>query len=256
MRAPEIFTPEYYIRLRELEADGWWNAAMRDITALLLANAALPNSGTLLDVGCGSGQTMEWFTREHPGWRAVGLDLALEGLVAAREAGIQAITRASALRLPHPDQCVELVLLLDVLQHLPLEEGDLMALVEARRILKPGGYLFLRTNAQSFPRSVDDPEFNFHRYEPDELRAKITAAGFSVLYLSRLNALLGLAEIPRELRANSRRGRGYHGHLATLKPARTVAGAVKRKWLGLEGRAVAAGWHLPLGRSIVALCQA
>ena len=31
MTAPRIFTPEYYARMRELEAGSWWNAAMRDV---------------------------------------------------------------------------------------------------------------------------------------------------------------------------------------------------------------------------------
>ena len=61
MTAPRIFTPEYYARMRELETSGWWNAAMRDVAAMLLNDVQLPASGTILDVGCGSGQTLTWF---------------------------------------------------------------------------------------------------------------------------------------------------------------------------------------------------
>lgn len=56
--APRIFAPEYYRRMRALEAHGWWNAGMRDVAELLLARADLSEHGTLVDVGCGTGQTM------------------------------------------------------------------------------------------------------------------------------------------------------------------------------------------------------
>ena len=72
---PHIFTPEYYARLRDLEATSWWNEGMRDIATVLLNRAEIAESGVVLDAGCGSGQTMSWFlgekssaceSRDHP----------------------------------------------------------------------------------------------------------------------------------------------------------------------------------------------
>jgi hypothetical protein len=91
--------------------------------------------------------------------------------------------------------------------------------------------LLVRTNARAFPATPDDAEFNFHQYRPAELRGKLVAAGFRVIRLGRVNALLGLAEIPRQLRARRQSGAGYHGILA-------------------------AGWPLPFGRTILALALA
>lgn len=253
--APQIFTPEYYERMRALESEGWWNAAMRDIATMLLADAGLPGQGTLLDVGCGSGQTMLWFRDLYPGWRAVGLDVALDGLQAARMLGAD-VTRASALALPHRDASCDAVITLDVVQHLPLAGGDRQALREMRRVLRPGGVLLLRTNANAFPRTPDDPAFEFHRYDTGELRDKLGDSGFDVLRLSRINALLGLAEIPRELRASRTAASAYHGILARPAPARGWPNALKRGWLRMEGRAVRAGLRLPFGRTILALCRA
>src|SRR5689334_22655284 len=137
--------------MRDLEEGSWWNAGMRDVASSMLDLADLPPSGVLLDVGCGSGQTMAWFKRLRPAWRTVGLDVAPEGLAAALTRGVRTVVRASALQLPLPSQSVHLVITLDVLQHLPLEGGDTTALAEMGRVLKPGGHIFLRTNAQSFP---------------------------------------------------------------------------------------------------------
>ena len=254
MAAPRIFTPEYYKRMRDLEEGSWWNAGMRDVAALLLHLARLPPDGVLLDVGCGSGQTMTWFERGHPGWRAVGIDVASEGLAAARDRGVNAVARASALELPFRSESVDLVITLDVLQHVPLGGGDARALAEIARVLKPGGYVFVRTNAQAFPHTPDDLAFQFHKYQPEELNAKLAAAGLRVIRLSRVNAVLGLAEIPRELRVRKQE-HSYHGILAEPRTASRLSSRLKRGWLRWEGWVVRRGGRWPLGRTIVALCQ-
>jgi SAM-dependent methyltransferase len=253
--APRIFTPEYYERMRRLEEVSWWNAGMRDIAAMLLKQASLPPTGVMLDVGCGSGQTISWFATGHRGWRTVGLDVAWEPVAVAHRTWAT-VCVASALTLPLRDRSVDLAITLDVVQHLPLAGGDRQALAELRRVLKTGGHLLVRTNAQSFPRAADDEAASFHKYEPAELRAKLEAAGFAVVRLSRLNALLGLAEIPRELRARRAQHTEYHGLLAEPSTERSRTSSLKRAWLQLEGRLACSGWQLPLGRTIVALCRA
>ena len=253
MTAPRIFTAEYYARMRDLEAGSWWNAGMRDLAGLLLRDVDLPARGTLLDVGCGSGQTLTWFNRLFGSWRTLGCDISVDAVAAARRLGVD-IALASALELPYPSRSADVVISLDVLQHVPLGGGDLTALAEMRRVLRPGGWLFVRTNAQSFPYSDDDHEYQFHRYQPAELREKLQAAGFVVRRLSRVNALLGLAEIPRELRARRVQSAEYHGILATSSGLGSRASAMKRAWLRVESEAVRRGVRLPAGRTIVALC--
>ncbi|MEO5800909.1 MAG: class I SAM-dependent methyltransferase [Gemmatimonadales bacterium] len=255
MTGPRIFAPEYYTKMAALESASWWNAAMRDVAERMLVRARLPKSGLLLDVGCGSGQTMGWFRRRWPEWRTLGLDLSREGLVAAHTVGHERVFGASALDLPVPDASVDAVITLDVLQHLPLDGGDLRALREMRRVLRPGGVLFIRTNAQSWPRTNDDREYKFHKYHTSELRQKLEASGFLVRRVGRVNALLGLAEIPREFRAKRAGGEGYVGLLADI-PKRNLLWHAKRAWLGVEGGAVAAGLSLPLGRTLMAVAEA
>ncbi len=254
MTAPKIFAPEYYTHMAALEAASWWNAGMRDLAARLLRGASLPAAGTMLDVGCGSGQTMRWFRELHPGWQTVGLDLSFEGLRAAREAGGESVMAASALELPMRDQSVDMVITLDVIQHLPLGGGDETALREIRRVLRPGGVVLIRTNAQAVPFTPDDPTYSFHKYASGELRSKLESAGFEVVRLGRVNALLGLAEIPRELRARRTAESGYVGLLATM-PRRGMFWQIKRAWLGVEGALVAAGMSLPMGRTHVVLAR-
>lgn len=164
--------------------------------------------------------------------------------------------RASALDLPVRSESVNLAITLDVLQHVPFGGGDIKALSEMVRVLKPGGHLFVRTNAQAFPHAADDAAFQFHKYEPRELRDKLSKAGLQVVRLSRVNALLGLSEIPRELKARTReQEHSYHGILAQARSQSGVAYRMKRGWLRFEGRLVRRGVQWPLGRTIVALCR-
>jgi ubiquinone/menaquinone biosynthesis C-methylase UbiE len=109
--------------MRELESASWWNEAMRNIAGMLLNRARLPDEGRMLDAGCGSGQTMSWFLRSHERWRAAGFDVAMTGIEAAQAEKL-AVCRASALELPFESSSIDLILCLDVLQHLPLDGGD------------------------------------------------------------------------------------------------------------------------------------
>jgi len=251
---PRIFTPEYYDRMRELESGSWWNAGMRDIADMLLARVSLDRTGLLLDAGCGSGQSMQWFLRGRPGWSAVGVDVAREGLKSARAAG-HAVCLASVLELPFARGSVDCVLTLDVLQHLPLVGGDSRALAEFARVLRPEGVLLIRTNSQSFPRTADDPASSFRKYELRPLREKLSGAGFEVIQSGRANTFPGLAEIPRELFARRGHASGYHGLLSQPRQENSLPHAAKRAWLRLEGRALANGWQMPWGRTIFALCR-
>jgi SAM-dependent methyltransferase len=252
---PRIFTPEYYARMRDLESVSWWNAGMRETAARLLDKAQLPKKGAMLDAGCGSGQTMTWFLGAHREWIATGIDVAPEPVAAARAARLS-VQRASALDLPFASGTFDLVITLDLLQHLPLDGGDAKALSEFRRVLRPRAPLLIRTNAQAFPKTSDDPEFSYRKYEPDGLRRRLASAGFETVVLGRVNSLLGLAEIPRELRARRSASPSYTGLLSEPEQKSGFAHRLKRSWLELEGRATAAGWQLPFGRTIFALCRA
>lgn len=250
---PRIFTPDYYAELRKLEASAWWNAGMRAIALKLLRTVPLPVNGHLLDAGCGSGQTMEWLSRLLPGWNRFGVDLADDAVMSARSIG-ETVAFASVLSLPLQDSTFDLTICLDVLQHLPIDGGDAMALAEINRVLRPGGILLARTNAQSFPRVAVDRASLYRRYDPAPFKSVLLAAGFRVIRLSRANSLLGLAEVPRELRKRTKDSGSYHGLLSAPRPPRWLDPA-KRAILEAEGELIARGFHLPFGRTLFALCQ-
>ena len=83
----------------------------------------------ILDAGCGEGVLVEKF--KAMGRRIEGIDLNYES---------DNVRRGSILNLPYADASFEMVLLLDVLEHLTYGDQPL-ALAETHRVLKKGGSL-------------------------------------------------------------------------------------------------------------------
>jgi ubiquinone/menaquinone biosynthesis C-methylase UbiE len=97
-----------------------------------------------VDVGCGNG----WLARAlaGAGARVTALEISGDLLAAARAAGEDergveyAVGRAEAL--PLPDATQDLVVFMRSLHHVPIEEMT-TALAEARRVLAPGGAVYV-----------------------------------------------------------------------------------------------------------------
>lgn len=96
----------------------------------------------LVDIACGGGLLAPHLPA---GYRHVGVDLVRAGLVAARAHGVVPL-QADATALPFPDECADVVVAGEVLEHV----GDPLAVLrEAIRVLRPGGTLVLDTIART-----------------------------------------------------------------------------------------------------------
>jgi SAM-dependent methyltransferase len=125
----------------------WWQREFTDgadleyVEQILpLISEHLPDSGRLLDIGCGEGQVSR--LAESAGLTAVGVDPAHTQLVAAVErAGGPIYARAGAVPLPVRTDSVDVAVACLVFEHIADLEG---ALAEVGRVLRPGGrFLFL-----------------------------------------------------------------------------------------------------------------
>ncbi len=101
----------------------------------------LPKGARILDVGCGTGEHLKR-ALSH-GLEAVGLEPA----EAMRQAALRNVPQARvetgvATQLPFGDGEFDALLMIEVLRYLHQDDIDL-ALREARRVLKPGGILFV-----------------------------------------------------------------------------------------------------------------
>ncbi|MCS7476321.1 class I SAM-dependent methyltransferase [Umezawaea endophytica] len=119
----------------------------KDAQWQLVAQASLPPGGTVLEIGCGTGNVLVLAGRVAPGATLIGLDpdadaLAVAGRKTARAGLAVRFDRGYADRLPYDDGSVDRVLSSFMFHHLPGEQ-KLDALREVHRVLAPGGSLHL-----------------------------------------------------------------------------------------------------------------
>lgn len=184
---------EDFEHLAALEGDLWCFRGMRAVTAAHL-DAVLGNGRprAMLDVGCGTGFMLGWLKRYSGGQPVFGVDPNEAAFSWCRQHGHRRVARGSILALPFPTASVfDLVTCFDVLACLSPDEDDSQALWELYRVLKPGGWLYLRVAAYPWLWSDHDRvSGSRHRYTLPEVRRKVAAAGFRVGLLTYVNTLL------------------------------------------------------------------
>lgn len=102
-----------------------------------------PEGRRVVDVGCGSGELVRWLRSQ--GADAVGVECGEEMMRLAREADPdhpEAYLEGVGQALPLPEASADAVTMSFSLHHVP-REAMLDALREARRVLRPGGTLYV-----------------------------------------------------------------------------------------------------------------
>ncbi|HEV8472135.1 MAG TPA: glycosyltransferase [Methylomirabilota bacterium] len=110
----------------------------RVLTTILARARGDAAGGRLLDVGCGGGHLL---TALGGGWRGIGTDLSHAACAAARAATGAPVAQADAAALPFRDGSLDVVTLINVLDHTAAARATLQ---EAARVLRPGGLLAVR----------------------------------------------------------------------------------------------------------------
>jgi SAM-dependent methyltransferase len=151
-------------------------AALRERFASSLAQ------GPVLDAGCGNGRDLPFFAAR--GLEPVGLDLSTGMLTIARSRFAGPLIQGDLRALPFADGAFTGVWACASLLH--LKKVDLpQALAEIGRVLQAEGLLAAVVKAghgeRWEPNRYGDGERFFAFYEPSELDAALTAAGFAPL---------------------------------------------------------------------------
>jgi 2-polyprenyl-3-methyl-5-hydroxy-6-metoxy-1,4-benzoquinol methylase len=138
----ELYGAPYFerdFRCGRSDAGCFDEAAFRgENEALLDAFARLRKPGRLLEVGCAGGWLLEHARRR--GWSVRGVEVSEEGVRHARGLGLE-VVHGDLVAARLPDASADLVYMGDVLEHVP----DCAAVLrEVRRVLVPGGHLYLR----------------------------------------------------------------------------------------------------------------
>lgn len=184
------------MRLLSNEADMGFKRRVR----YLFRSMDIQPTDVVLDAGCGRGFFMKYVAELAP-CRLVGIDLELPHLEIALDA-----TRGKSIgvacgligELPFPDAFFDKVIFSEVLEHLPDDRGGLE---EIKRVLKPGGLVYLTVPNHNYPFWWDPInktlETLFHThiqngplagiwanhqrlYYPHEIKSLVERAGFEI----------------------------------------------------------------------------
>jgi ubiquinone/menaquinone biosynthesis C-methylase UbiE len=136
----------------------------------------------VLDVGCGAGRDMAWL--ERLGLNITGVDYSQRMLAYALARADGPLLLMDMRHLGLRSQQFQGVWCCASLLHLPKSEAPL-ALVEMRRVLVPGGVLFLSVEQGIGevwePCTYADTERFFARYEQGEMTALLSECGFATI---------------------------------------------------------------------------
>jgi len=184
-----LMYPDEYRVMFEIEGDYWWYRGRRELIKNLLARYAPASSSHLriLDVGCGTGANLKLLQSYG---HAIGVDISDQAIGFCRARGIpqNRMFLASAMHLPFPDSQFDLAMSFEVLCNV---EDDQLALREIARVLKPRARFIVALPAHQWLWSMHDVAVGTtRRYDAQEVRKKLSAAGFEIERVTYANTML------------------------------------------------------------------
>jgi SAM-dependent methyltransferase len=176
-----------YDQFAELERRHFWFRGRRAIFFDLLRRELGERASGLeiLEVGCGPGGMMEPLA-EHG--RVHGIDISHDAIRYCRHRGFPNVVTGSGTDLPFADRSFDLVALFDAIEHIPDDRG---VLAEVRRVIRPGGVLFISVPAYQFLYSQNDRLVHHQRrYTRRQMDRLLREAGFVPRRLTYFNTFL------------------------------------------------------------------
>lgn len=176
-----------YEQMAQLDGAHWWFTARRRILdGVIERYVRPPENARILELGAGTGHNLAMLSRfgsvEASELDPVARELASERL------GRPVVEAALPDLSMFPAASYDLVALLDVLEHVPDDQGSLAAILG---LLKPGGALLLTVPINPWMWSAHDVAHHHHRrYRKHQIRQLAEDAGYQIDLISPFNSLL------------------------------------------------------------------
>lgn len=160
-----------------LERVSFWFSHRNDVIGKLVGKyAAVPK--VFLDVGAGNGFTTQYL--EACGFESVVLEPGWDGALNSKARGLQHVIHSTLYDAKFAPGTFSNIGLFDVVEHI---EDDHAFLEEIKRILLPGGRIFITVPAFNFLWSQNDTNAgHFRRYTRKSFAALADRVGLKVLY--------------------------------------------------------------------------
>ena len=184
---------EYRIMFEQEDTHAWYvglrwmlNFVLRKVQTNYSLGSQ-PSSLMILDVGCGTGATLQFLERRGVSF---GIDFSPVAISYCRKRRQTRTAVASAMQLPFPSETFDAVVCLDVLCHQAI--GDKRApLREIYRVLKKGGVAVFNLPAfQALYSSHDVQVHTDRRFTRKEVQDLLVAENLECLYATYWNTLL------------------------------------------------------------------
>lgn len=179
---------EVYEAVYEHEARHWWYRVRRLLAAQFVKDAVTTRGATaVLDVGCGTGALMKELEQYA---EVTGVDMSSTAVQYCKSRGLDRVYQGTLPNLPFEDSMFDVVLALDVLEHV---QDDLSATKELQRVLKPGGTAIIFVPAFDILWGNADVEGqHYRRYRKGTLFEVLKGGGFDIVRSTYFNTFLFL----------------------------------------------------------------
>jgi SAM-dependent methyltransferase len=238
---------QIYSQMAAIQGEHWWFVARRRILAAVLhRHVRLPDGARLLEAGCGMGGNLPMLA-DFGQVSAFEPDTGARQIV-SRESGLEILDGRLPDAVPFEAESFDLVVALDVLEHV---DDDLASLHALRRKLRPGGWVVITVPAFSFLWSTHD-EIHHHkrRYRKEDLLRLVSAADLAPVKATYFNTLLFPAIALVRLAKNLLRNDKPDGAALPSNPINRLLTALFASERHLVGRIA-----LPVGVSILMLAR-
>ncbi|MBN1480986.1 class I SAM-dependent methyltransferase [candidate division KSB1 bacterium] len=113
----------------------YYNLVRKDALSILPKDVSF---SAVLDLGCGEGYTLEYVKSHFGVQKTIGVEIHPEAAQSARQRVDVVLNQSAETILDLPEQSIDLILCLDVLEHL---YDPWQTLQRIKKVLKPGGRL-------------------------------------------------------------------------------------------------------------------
>jgi 2-polyprenyl-3-methyl-5-hydroxy-6-metoxy-1,4-benzoquinol methylase len=235
-----------YDRMAEIDEDHWWFTSRRKIIdRVIRSQVSPPGDARILEVGCGTGSNLNLLQR-FGRVEAIEPDDAARKLARLR-GGVEVMDGMLPDGVKLDDFAYDLIVMLDVLEHIPDDRSALEAL---RSKLRAGGRILLTVPAVPWLWSAHDVAHHHERrYTGNSLSKVVRASGYRICYRSYFNTVLfPLIAMARCVGKLS----GREGGDDAMPPAvlNTILGALFSAESAWVGR-----YSLPIGVSLVLVAE-